>query len=208
MVSEYLTLSKKNWQIWKERSFRIKLVSWFVVAILTLTSLTIFFRYIEGRTGLHLNDPVLNALPAKDVSIPIFLLIWTNALLILLTFIKNPGVLLLFLIGYTILTIARMVTITLLPLEPPPGLIALKDPLSNLFYGARFVTKDLFFSGHTSTLLLIFYNLKNRKLKLFSIAATCLVGFLLLLQHVHYTIDIIFAFPFVYVTCLLAKKIA
>lgn len=207
MVSEYFDLSRKNWKLWNERSFRVRLLFWFFIAILTLTSLTVFFQYIEGRTGIYLNDPLLSALAPKDVSIPVFMLIWTNALIILFCFIEDPRVLLSFLAGYSILTITRMLTITLLPLEPPHGLIALKDPLSNIFYGARFITKDLFFSGHTSTLFLIFYNVKHREIKIFSLATTCLVGFLLLLQHVHYTIDIIFAFPFAYVSCLLAKKI-
>ena len=43
------------------------------------------------------------------------------------------------------------------PLDPPPGMIVLEDPLVQLFGGAsRPLTRDLFFSGHTSTMFLLF----------------------------------------------------
>lgn len=207
LSTEYFITTKKNWRVWEEKAFRSKLIAWFLVVAALLTFLPFFFQFIQVRDGVHLNDPFLKILPARDFSIPIFLVIWSCALLLLISMIRDARILLNFMAAYSLLTLFRLITIYFLPMEPPENLIALKDPLSNSFYGVSFITKDLFFSGHTSTLFLIFLSLGNRKFRVFSLIGTCLVGFLLLLQHVHYTIDVIFAFPFAYITYLLAKRI-
>ncbi len=207
MGAEYFTITKKNWQVWEDKTFRYKLVGWFIILVSILVYLPFFFQYIEQRNGISLTDPLLDMLTPTDLSVPIFLIIWTSVLLMLLTFIRDANILLNSIAAYCILTIFRLTMIYFIPLEPPIGLIELKDPLSNTFYGASFITKDLFFSGHTSTLFLIFLILDNQKLRMFSLIGTCIVGFLLLLQHVHYTIDVIFAFPFAFISYLLAKKI-
>ena len=90
-----------------------------------------------------------------------------------------------------------MMTITLFPLEPPAGLIGLVDPLSNFFYGHdKFITKDLFFSGHTSTMFLLYFCLVKPVDKRIALLVTVLVACLLLVQHVHYSVDILGGFVF------------
>ena len=113
---------------------------------------------------------------------------------------------LIFVLGYILLTLSRFITITLFPLEPPLNLIELVDPLSNAFYGKSFVTKDLFFSGHTSSALMIFLCLEKKREKLFTLVATCVVGFGVLVQHIHYTIDVL-AVPFFTYGCFWLAKL-
>ena len=91
-----------------------------------------------------------------------------------------------------------MACIGLISLNPPAGLIPLADPLTNLFYGLHYITHDLFFSGHTATVCLIFFCLKAEWTSDFTGFASVLLGFLLLIQHVHYTIDILAAPVFTY----------
>jgi membrane-associated phospholipid phosphatase len=100
-----------------------------------------------------------------------------------------------------------VLTITLVPLDPPAGLIPLVDPLSNFFYGDKFVTKDLFFSGHTSSVFLLCLTIPGRTDKKLALIATFIVGFLLLVQHVHYTLDILGGFLFAWIAYKLATRL-
>ena len=100
-----------------------------------------------------------------------------------------------------------MITITLVPLEPPKNLHPIVDAMANAFYGPHFITRDLFFSGHTATVFLMGLCLKGRIDKLAAFIATSFVGILLLVQHVHYTIDVVVAPFLTWFIFLIAKKI-
>jgi len=91
-------------------------------------------------------------------------------------------------------------------LNPPAGLIPLIDPLSNPFYGKGFVTKDLFFSGHTSTLFVMYLCFDQKIDKYFSLVTSTIVGILVLVQHVHYTIDVLAAPIFAFFALKITKK--
>jgi hypothetical protein len=187
---------KQEWQAaWSIPSFRIKLITAVILTVAVLSCFPVFFQWAERRHGTLLNDPVLQWLPAHNVSIAIFILIWTLAGLGILRAIQNPRILLTFLWAYVLLSLSRFLSITLLPLEPPVGLIGLVDPLSNFFYGPKFVTKDLFFSGHTSTMVLIICVLTYKNDRRLAVIVACGVAVLLLVQHVHYTLDVLAAFP-------------
>jgi membrane-associated phospholipid phosphatase len=123
--------------------------------------------------------------------------------------IRVPQLFLTFLWAYIFLSVFRMLTITLVPLDPPAGLIALADPISNFFYGysTKFVTHDLFFSGHTSTVFLLYLCGVNRTDRYLALLATVLVAFLLLLQHVHYTIDVLGGLAFAWISYRLARRL-
>jgi len=148
-----------------------------------------------------MHDLVLQAIPATDVSLPTFLIIWGISGLVIVRMIKDPGFALLMLSSFTLLCIARIVSITMVPLNPPDGLIKLKDPLTSMIYGGKdkFITKDLFFSGHTSNMFLMCLCLPKKMDKYLALIATIIVGILVLVQHVHYTIDVLAAFLFTYV---------
>ena len=75
----------------------------------------------------------------------------------------------------------------------PEGLIPLIDPfLAKVAYGGNAVfVKDLFFSGHTSTLAIVYFIEKGKSLKTVLLLLTLVIGLLLIWQHIHYTIDVI-----------------
>jgi len=195
---------------WANRSFKIKAIIGSILLTITLVSFPRFFAEIELRQGIYLNDVVLNNIPSVDFSIPIFIIIWSTALLLLNRILKSPDLFLQFLISFFLLSITRIITISLFPLEPPIGLIAIKDPISSIFYGGKevFITKDLFYSGHTATQFLMFLSFTKKNDKIITGISSVLISILVLFQHVHYTIDVIAAFPFAYMVYFLGKKIA
>lgn len=195
MAQTTLIELRQEWQgAWSAPLFRLKMIIGLILLAATVSSFPFFFQRIELRQGVALPDPVLRWLPSHDVSLPLFILIWSLSALTLFRAIRNPRILLVFIWSYVLLSLLRMLTITLLPLEPPANLIGLVDPLSNFFYGPKFVTKDLFPSGHTSTMFLLFFCLTGKGDRRLALVVTCAVAFLLLIQHVHYTVDILGGF--------------
>ncbi|MEB0249607.1 phosphatase PAP2-related protein, partial [Mucilaginibacter sp. 5B2] len=74
------------------------------------------------------------------------------------------------------------------------------------FYGNTVITRDLFFSGHTSTMVLIFLCLEKRNDKILGFICIVAVMVLLLVQHIHYTIDVVAAPILVYLIFLGVRK--
>lgn len=111
----------------------------------------------------------------------------------LLRAVTDPQIFIRLMSAFTLLCISRVISISLVPLNGPAGLIPLVDPLSNLFYGGPFVSKDLFYSGHTASMFLFYLLLQKRMDKICALAATVIVAVLVLLQHIHYTIDVVAA---------------
>lgn len=186
---------RQEWQgAWSDSGFRNKMIIGLILLAATMAFFPFFFQRIELRQGTALPDALLRWLPARNVSLPLFILIWSLTALALFRAIQTPRILLVFIWSYVSLSLLRMLTITLVPLEPPANLINLADPLSNFFYGPKFVTKDLFPSGHTSTMFLLFFCLTGKGDRRLALVVTFAVAFLLLIQHVHYTIDILGGF--------------
>jgi hypothetical protein len=191
----------------KDVSFRQKLFIGSGLVLCILISFPFFFQYIELREGTALKDLLLEQLTAKDVSIPIFGIIWTTTLLFFRRSVQYPMLFLTFMYGFVLLSVSRFISISLVPLNPPHGLIPLVDPISNAFYGKSFITKDLFYSGHTSTQCLFFLCFHRKYDRLIALFCTIAIGFLVLVQHVHYTIDVIAAPVFTFICFIIAKKI-
>lgn len=197
------------WQAaWKSPIFRRKFTIGMIGIIALLSTFSYFFRTIEQHTGPVLNDWVIAQIPPYDVSLIIFGIIWAAGLLILIRARRSPAVFMMFIYSYIIITLTRMISINLVPLNPPVGLIPMIDPLTNAFYGKVYITKDLFYSGHTSTIFLIFLCLRGKWDRLLILIGSLLVGVLLLVQHVHYTVDVLGAFVFTYPLYRLGKWLA
>ncbi|MCB0549489.1 MAG: hypothetical protein KDD19_18085, partial [Phaeodactylibacter sp.] len=86
------------------------------------------------------------------------------------------------------------------------GLIPMPDPWTPFFAGAQALTRDLFFSGHTSTAFLVFLSLTGKGEKAVALAIVAVIALLLLFQHIHYTIDVVAAIPFAYLCYRISKK--
>ena len=181
----------ENWRLaWNQKKLRIKALAYFsafiIISVITLP----YFKYIELRTGYQLDDPLLNVIPARDFSKLIFILMYGIAFVNVLFLLKDPTRFIKYLQIYSFVIFARLFCILFTPLEAPIGVIPLED---FIIYGKEVITKDLFFSGHVSSLFLLYMIANNRILKYINLAITLVVSFLILAQHIHYTVDIVVA---------------
>ena len=194
------TIKKTNffrpWKIFLIRKHNKKeLLFTLILLAALLLGFTRFLNFVELRAGFSFNDPLLNLFTPVDFTWVIFGLIYAGLIIAFFFFIKDPHLLLTALQSYLVLVIFRSAAMYLLPLNPPTDMIPLNDPFVQIFGSGEILTKDLFFSGHTATLFLLFMVANKRILKVIFLSFAVIVGISVLLQHVHYSIDI-FAAPF------------
>lgn len=181
---------------WKSPAWRIQLLISLTLLLIFGFTVRYFFDFIESRPGKQLSDPLLNLLPSIDISWTIFFFQYLTLLTGLVINRNQPRNILLMVQTYLIVTFTRIVTIYLLPLDPPAGYMPLREPFVQLFTdGGRIISKDLFFSGHVTTLMSVLLSVHHRQARNILTLFVVTVSILLLVQHVHYTIDIIAAPP-------------
>lgn len=186
---------------------RIELAITVILLAFILFSFTNFLNFVEERPGVVFTDPVLILFDPVDLTWLTFGLIYLSLLTAVISFSLKPERLLFAFQLYTFMVIVRMIGMYLLPLDPPDTLIVLNDPFVEFFGTGQTLTKDLFFSGHTATLF-IFFLIEDKKI-LKSVFLICTIGVAItvLLQHVHYTIDVFAAVFFTYTCYMVLKKI-
>ena len=201
-------LDKINWtKALNDKTFLIQ----FIITLLILSTFTFiftfFFDFIEARSGWQIKDFVLNTIPAIDVSWAVFLCLYSAIFVGMFVNRTQPYTILLILQTYILVTFVRMLCITLLPLEAPIGYVPLREPLVQFFTnGGRIISKDLFFSGHMTTVLSLYFGTRLPRSKGYLLACVFAMFILLLIQHVHYTIDVLFAIPFTWLVYQFCNK--
>lgn len=197
--------------VWQEalsdKVFRIKAVITLILLALVLFFLANFLAYNEHRPGFTLNDPFLSSFNPVDLTWLTFILIYLGLITALVFLTFHPARMLTALQSYTLISALRIITIYFLPLNAPVQIIPLTDPFVEFFGGGTTLLRDLFFSGHTSTMFLFFLTAKSKKLKMVFLICTFLVASFVLLQHVHYTIDVLAAPFFAYTSYRISRLI-
>lgn len=209
--TNYAGIKTTNWGAALENTrFRNKLIAGVIMLTCILLLFPYFFAYIEKRNGVILDDMLLRYIGPADLSIPIFIIIWSTTLLFIVRSFYYPSIFINAVYCLSFLSLMRMLSIYLTPLDPPATLIAIKDPLTSITYGGKdvFMTKDLFFSGHTSNMLMLALCFEKRTDRLIGFLAAITVGILVLFQHAHYTIDVVAAFLITGFVVLFGKKAA
>jgi len=188
---------KTNWSAaFTERSFKVQFSVTFLFLGIMLPLLSYFFAFIEARPSYKVNDIVLNLLNPIDVSLFTFLIIYCLAIYTIIAVIRDPKLFLKAVQAYALMLFIRLITMYLVPLEAPQGIIPLHDPfIEQFFYGQVRITKDLFFSGHVATVTLLYLVNPDPKRNWVYVSGIISVSVLILLQHVHYSFDILAA-PF------------
>lgn len=192
------------WYNWKTALsnpyFRNRFFTSVILLSVILTAFAIFLAYIETRQGHTFYDPILNFIKPRDVSDFIFFVTYSTALIALVYAFSSPYRFLHLIQMYGSLTALRMLTLFFIPLEPPTSIIPLRDELlTQTFYAGNQNLKDLFFSGHAATLFLFYFFTVDKVLKYIFLLAAIAVSVGVVLQHVHYSYDVIAAPIFAYI---------
>ncbi len=168
-----------------------------VVFVITILSYTTFLAAIEQRQGVVFTDPIHLMVGPVDLTWFIFIALYGALLLAIYGMMHTPLILLRALRAYTLLVAIRMIAMWVMPLDPPATMIPLADPIVTTFVngGMATLTRDLFFSGHTATLCLIGFIIPIRWMRWVFLILAVLVGAAVVVQHVHYTVDVVIA-PF------------
>lgn len=181
---------------WKQALRSVEFVVQLVITAAGLVGLGLyidrFFNYIQSKPGDRWEDVVLETIPAYDVSWVIFVLIYSAVALSLVHVARFPWLLLKTAEAYIILVLLRAIFILVFPLDPPDNMVPLRDPFVEMFfYSDQVITKDLMFSGHVSLLVLLTVASTNFNIRMVLCAISLIVAVLLLVQHAHYTMDVI-----------------
>ena len=208
-MKSYIKSSQIAWaEAWVSKPFRVAMISALLVFLVFPWKADDYFQWIQRRPGHVLADWVLKQIPAIDVSKPIFTIIYLSVIYLLISLASRPKTFLWFAWAFNIETLFRFASIYWVALEPPIGLVDLHDPLAEIFiYGENMaITKDLFFSGHTATMVFVAYFLPTKRGRLIALGLTGIIMGLLVIQHVHYSIDIIAAPVVTWISIQLSKK--
>ncbi|MCX7908621.1 MAG: sphingomyelin synthase family protein [Ignavibacteria bacterium] len=176
----------------KKTNFILLLFSFFAM-VLMLHFTARFIVSVEQRNGFSFNDPILSLFEPLDLTWLIFSFLYFSVLLSFVLLLRNPKELVLAFLSYSFLLFLRISCMYFLPLNPPNDIILLKDPIIEYFGTDVTLTKDLFFSGHTSLMFLLFLLIHNKPAKFFLFFATLVVGLGVIFQKAHYTIDVVIA---------------
>lgn len=202
-ISHYIVTSSSNHVNYFTNatlSIRILYLITWCLFILMLFILPQFLLFIQHRNNtVVFDDPLLKLFHPVPKNLSI-LIIFVSDLPVVLAFIwliKYPTAWLKGIIACILMFSTRVLSMYLLPLDPPVENVPLLDPF---LYGENIITKDLFFSGHIGILVLCWLAVNNKLLKKIFLLALFFTTILLLLQHIHYTVDLIIA-PFVSFTC-------
>jgi len=168
----------------------------FLALLIIIFYLPVFYEDVLGpKPGTLINDVVLNAFVPVNWSLPTFAIIYLSIAQTFLSNLRNPKTLLIGLTCYLSISLLRMGAMYLITFEPPSDMILLVDPVTSGFYPDAGFAKDLFFSGHVSTMSLMVLLEEKRLARMIKIAGTMIVALFLVWQHVHYSLDILVA-PF------------
>jgi hypothetical protein len=190
--------------VWPDRRFRVEAVLSLAVLVAVLNVMARFLTWVEHRPGVVLPDAVLAAIAPRDVTWVTFTLVYGGLLTAVAVLLPYPRRLVLGLQAYTLMVLLRLAVMAVTPLEAPPGMLPLKDPLVEVLGTGQVLTKDLFFSGHTSTLFLLTLLAPKRATRAFFLVCTAMVAACVLWQHVHYTVDVVVAPVFSFIAYTLA----
>jgi membrane-associated phospholipid phosphatase len=192
-MKEHYEIVKSNWNAkLTDSSFVFEFIFSLFLLISTMMIFSKFTTFVEMRKGFQFNDPLLERFQAIDLTKTIFVVLYGAICIALASLLASPYRLMILFQAYALMVMVRIVTLFILPLAPPVGMIFLQDPFVEFVGTSKTIDNNLFFSGHTATIFLL-YLCVPPKLKFPFLLLTMFVAISVLLQKVHYTVDVLIA---------------
>jgi len=189
-----------------DRKFLTSLLMAFLFLILSIIATYFAIQYADEKASGSVTDIVLSNIPVFDVDGiflygPIVFWLITIFYAFAFEFKKTPFMLKSLALCVTI----RAIFITLTHIGPFPDHTITN--VSNSFFSVFTSGNDLFFSGHTGfpyLMALIFWD--NKYSRWFFLFSSFFFGAIVLMSHLHYSIDVAAAFFITYAIFRLAQK--
>jgi len=191
---EYFIAGYKDWR--KE----LRAYKYFIFLSLMVFVIATFIDYLSGvyvtsAETAHVPDLILDHIGPIDVG---FLFIWGYiaffSLLFLYPIFLHVRTLHIVISQFSLLIMLRAVFVLLTHLQTPPDAIIVDFPWK---FQVLSFQNDMFFSGHTAIPFLGFLLFK-KTIRYFFLFGSILMGTVVLLIHVHYSIDVFGAFFITY----------
>jgi hypothetical protein len=181
-----------------------------LAAGLILLTVSLFINFYAGvyatqRASNSVTDIILSNIRVYDLDGVFIYGTWVLVLFIVWVCISRPKKSLFIIKTIALFVLIRAVFITLTHIGPFPTQVVINPGsfLNYFIFGG-----DLFFSGHTGLpFLMSLIFLEDKRLHYIFLAASCMFAVVVLLSHLHYTIDVLSAFFISYGIFHIALKI-
>jgi len=190
---------------WKNEIYNHKHLIFFSLIFLAVALVLNYTAgaYVSRISSVSASDAILDSIPTIDLD---FLFIYGEAFIIFVLF-AYP---LFFRVRdlhrvisqFSLLVLVRSGFICFTHLKVPASALQFSQPY---FMSLLNFQNDLFFSAHTALSFLGFLLFKGEKIRYFFLIASIIMGCVVLLMHVHYTIDVLSAFFITYGTFEIGK---
>lgn len=177
-----------------QQEFRISVLVAILVFILGVIANYAASAYATQRASNYVEDIILSNVPVFDVGL--FFVYGASALIVFIVVLclPRPNRIPFVLYAFALFYLIRALFVSLTHLGPFPTQVDLGE-LAFKFFGGD----SMFFSGHTGApflMALMFW--QNRALRYIFLAWSAFFGVVVLLGHLHYTIDVLAAFFITY----------
>ncbi|MDD5721127.1 MAG: phosphatase PAP2-related protein [Candidatus Pacebacteria bacterium] len=188
------------WQTYKtyfsDKKFIISFLSGMVLLAASLVTQFYISIYVNRSASSSVTDIILSNTRVYDVSV---IFVWGAILLVAIgAFIalNKPNRAPFLMKSIAVFTFIRSVFISLTHISPFPTRVVIDSPFFNReVFNGIFTGNDLFFSGHTGIpflLALIFW--EDEMLRFIFLAFSVMFAIVVLLGHLHYSIDVLSAY--------------
>ncbi len=179
----------------------------------------------ETKSAPRIPDFFLDLLPQSDFLLRYNYWLWLVCYLsmIIYFFVKSRALFIRFIVTDSFVSIARGLCIPLTTFGPPFGddinatgfdfwevWLSMVDPFNALAGGGalRYLTKDMFFSGHIATTFLAFLYAREfgKKTGLLAIILNIFILIVVLFSHLHYTVDIVGAYAITFSIYIISES--